>query len=204
MRLVSPLGQLHEWIPLSVAAARNHDHTWDAIGRQLGVTATTARRRHRSHFSAAPGAGPSPRRVQVSPTRRWRPRLRLLRPPPPSRPPRLRSPTARSGGSPTRRSSSNTFRAHDAALRDLACLPGALRGSAAFWDQRHLHRRRAGALRRRREGTEALTRSAGVPHNVDATGTPAPLDRGRVARDDDDDVAVPDGTTVPMVPIPRR
>ena len=66
--MVSLLAQLHEWIPLSVAAARNQDHTWDAIGRQLGVTATTARRRHRVHLSAAPGGSPSPRRIQVSPT----------------------------------------------------------------------------------------------------------------------------------------
>ncbi len=66
--MVSLLAQLHEWIPLSIVAARNQDHTWDAIGRQLGVTAPTARRRHRVHPSASSGAGPSPRRIQVPPT----------------------------------------------------------------------------------------------------------------------------------------
>ncbi|MDQ6783121.1 MAG: hypothetical protein M3063_06710 [Actinomycetota bacterium] len=52
--MASLLAQLHAWMPLSVAAARKHEHTWEAIGRQLGVTATTARKRHRAHISRPP------------------------------------------------------------------------------------------------------------------------------------------------------
>jgi len=52
--MASLLAQLHAWMPFSVAAARRHEHTWEAIGHQLGVTATTARRRHRAHISHPP------------------------------------------------------------------------------------------------------------------------------------------------------
>ena len=52
--MASLLAQLQAWMPLSVAAARKHEHTWEAIGRQLGVTATTARKRHRAHISRPP------------------------------------------------------------------------------------------------------------------------------------------------------
>jgi hypothetical protein len=52
--MASLLAQLHAWMPLSVAAARKHEHTWEAIGRQLAVTGTTARKRHRAHISRPP------------------------------------------------------------------------------------------------------------------------------------------------------
>jgi hypothetical protein len=52
--MASLLAQLHAWMPLSVAAARKQEHTWEAIGRQLGVTATTAMRKHRAHIPCPP------------------------------------------------------------------------------------------------------------------------------------------------------
>jgi hypothetical protein len=52
--LTSLRAQLHTWIPLSVAAARDQGHSWEAIAHQLGVAPGTARRRHRAHVSANP------------------------------------------------------------------------------------------------------------------------------------------------------
>ena len=49
--MVSLLAQLLAWMPVSVAAARDQDHTWEEIARQLEVTTGTARRRHRAHLS---------------------------------------------------------------------------------------------------------------------------------------------------------
>lgn len=58
--MASLLAQLHAWMPLSVAAARKHEHTWEAIGRQLGVTATSARKRHRAQVSRPPDGAQLP------------------------------------------------------------------------------------------------------------------------------------------------
>jgi len=58
--MTSLLAQLHARVPLSVSAARKHEHTWEAIGRQLGVTASTARKRHRAHISRPPDGPPLP------------------------------------------------------------------------------------------------------------------------------------------------
>jgi hypothetical protein len=52
--MTSLLTQVHAWIPLSVAAARDQGHSWQAIAHQLGITPATARRRHRAHLSANP------------------------------------------------------------------------------------------------------------------------------------------------------
>lgn len=45
--MVSLLAQLHDWLPIGVASARNQGYAWADIASQLGVTASTARRRHR-------------------------------------------------------------------------------------------------------------------------------------------------------------
>jgi hypothetical protein len=52
--MTSLLAQLHAWIPLSVSAARDQGHSWEAIAQQLDVAPATARRRHRAHISANP------------------------------------------------------------------------------------------------------------------------------------------------------
>ena len=40
-------GQIHAWLPIVVAGARDQGHTWDDIAAQLGVTPAAARRRYR-------------------------------------------------------------------------------------------------------------------------------------------------------------
>ena len=45
---MSLLAEIHQRIPVVVAHARDQDHTWADIAAQLGVTASTARRRHRT------------------------------------------------------------------------------------------------------------------------------------------------------------
>jgi hypothetical protein len=52
--MTSLLGQIHAWIPFSVATARDQGHGWEAIAHQLGVAPATASRRHRAHLSANP------------------------------------------------------------------------------------------------------------------------------------------------------
>lgn len=50
--LVSLLAQIHAWLPVVVAGARDQGHSWSDIAGQLGVTAATARRRYRAHINA--------------------------------------------------------------------------------------------------------------------------------------------------------
>lgn len=45
---MSLLAQIHERIPIVVGQARDQDHAWADIADQLGVSASTARRRHRT------------------------------------------------------------------------------------------------------------------------------------------------------------
>jgi len=52
--MASLLAQLHARIPLSVSAARDQGHSWEAIAQQLDVAPATARRRHRAHISTNP------------------------------------------------------------------------------------------------------------------------------------------------------
>lgn len=44
--MVSLLAQIHAWLPIVVAGARDQDHSWADIGAQLGVTAAAARRHY--------------------------------------------------------------------------------------------------------------------------------------------------------------
>ena len=52
--MVSLQAQIQAWIPLAVAAAHNHCHTWPEIAGQLQVPASTARRRHHAYMTAPP------------------------------------------------------------------------------------------------------------------------------------------------------
>jgi len=56
--MVSLRAELHASLPLTVAAARDQDHTWPDIARQLQITPATARRRY----------GELERRTQTTPT----------------------------------------------------------------------------------------------------------------------------------------
>src|SRR5712691_10621135 len=49
--MVSLLAQIHAWLPLVVAGARDQGHSWNYIAAQLGVTADGARRRYRPHIT---------------------------------------------------------------------------------------------------------------------------------------------------------
>lgn|SRR5581483_4535887 len=44
--LVSLLAQIKAWLPEMAAEARDQDYTWADIAEQLGVSPTTAKRRH--------------------------------------------------------------------------------------------------------------------------------------------------------------
>lgn len=44
--MVSLLAQLHAWLPMVVAGARDQGHTWADIAAQLGLTPAAARRRY--------------------------------------------------------------------------------------------------------------------------------------------------------------
>ena len=55
--LVSLLAQIHAWLPLVVAGARDQGHTWNDIARQLGVTPAAARRRYRPHVKMSSQRG---------------------------------------------------------------------------------------------------------------------------------------------------
>jgi hypothetical protein len=44
--MVSLLGQIHAWLPLSVATARDQEHSWEEIAGQLEMTPDAARRRY--------------------------------------------------------------------------------------------------------------------------------------------------------------
>jgi hypothetical protein len=57
--MVSLLAQLHASLLVTIAAARDQDHTWQDIARQLQMAPATARRRYRD----------SQRRKQPTPTR---------------------------------------------------------------------------------------------------------------------------------------
>lgn len=46
--LVSLRAQIHAWLPVAVAVARDQGHDWNDIADQLGMTAGAARRRYRS------------------------------------------------------------------------------------------------------------------------------------------------------------
>ena len=48
--MVSLLGQIHAWLPVVVAGARDQGHGWDDIAGQLGVTPAAARRRYSPHI----------------------------------------------------------------------------------------------------------------------------------------------------------
>ena len=45
--MASSLAELHASLPAAIAAARDQDHTWHDIARQLQITPATARRRYR-------------------------------------------------------------------------------------------------------------------------------------------------------------
>lgn len=47
--MVSLLAQIHAWLPVTVAGARDQGHTWHDIAAQLGVTAGAARRRYSAY-----------------------------------------------------------------------------------------------------------------------------------------------------------
>ena len=51
--MVSLLAQIHAWLPMVVAAARDQGHSWHDIAAQLGVTADAARRRYRPHITTS-------------------------------------------------------------------------------------------------------------------------------------------------------
>ena len=44
--LASLLAQIHAWLPVVIAGARDQGHSWGDIAGQLGVTPATARRRY--------------------------------------------------------------------------------------------------------------------------------------------------------------
>lgn len=48
--LVSLAAQVHAWLPVVVAGARDQGHSWDDIAGQLGVAPATARRRYATHI----------------------------------------------------------------------------------------------------------------------------------------------------------
>jgi hypothetical protein len=52
--MVSLLGQLHEWLPVVIAGAKNQGHTWAEIASQLQVTPAAARRRYRTGVAEQP------------------------------------------------------------------------------------------------------------------------------------------------------
>src|SRR5690349_9507069 len=41
--MVSLLAQIHAWLPVVVAGARNQGHSWNDIAEQLGVTPTASK-----------------------------------------------------------------------------------------------------------------------------------------------------------------
>lgn len=47
--LASLRAQIHAWLPVAVAGARDQGHRWADIAGQLGVTPATARRRHAAY-----------------------------------------------------------------------------------------------------------------------------------------------------------
>lgn len=65
--MTSLLAQLRAWMPLSVAAARKHEHTWEAIGRQLGDGHHREETAPSAHLPSARWA-PTPGRRHVTPT----------------------------------------------------------------------------------------------------------------------------------------
>lgn len=56
--IVSLLAQLRDWLPTAVAGARNQGYSWADIAAQLGVAASTAKRRHHDWVTAAHPAAP--------------------------------------------------------------------------------------------------------------------------------------------------
>jgi hypothetical protein len=52
--MVSLLAQIHTWLPVVVAGARDQDHSWAEIAGQLQVTPATAKRRYRPFIEARP------------------------------------------------------------------------------------------------------------------------------------------------------
>ena len=48
--MVSLLAQIHAWLPVVVAGARDQGHSWNDIAGQLGVTPAAARRRYNPHI----------------------------------------------------------------------------------------------------------------------------------------------------------
>jgi hypothetical protein len=49
--MVSLLAQIHAWLPVVVAGARNQGHSWNEIAAQLGVTSTAARQRYNPYIT---------------------------------------------------------------------------------------------------------------------------------------------------------
>jgi hypothetical protein len=49
--MVSLLAQIHAWLPVVVAGARDQGHSWSDIAEQLGVTPASARRRYSPYIT---------------------------------------------------------------------------------------------------------------------------------------------------------
>lgn len=64
--MVSLLAQLRDWLPTAVAGARNQGYSWADIAAQLGVAASTAKRRHHGWVIAAHQASPIDRGPQTN------------------------------------------------------------------------------------------------------------------------------------------
>ena len=50
----SLLAQIHAWLPVAIASARNQRHTWTEIAEQLQITPAAARRRHHAYLESTP------------------------------------------------------------------------------------------------------------------------------------------------------